>query len=358
LLFIKNKLDKMIKIGDIDIGLDSPPFIIAVMSGNHNQSLERALNIVEAAAKCGAHALKLQTYTADTMTLDINNKEFFIKDSDSLWQGNSLYELYEKAHTPWEWHKPIMERANELGLICFSSPFDETAVDYLEELNVPAYKIASFENTHLPLLKKVASTGKPIIVSTGMATVSEIDELVSTLRNNKSDNFILLKCTSSYPSNPENSNILTIPHMRKLFNCEVGLSDHTLGIGAALSAVSHGATIIEKHFTLDRNDGGVDSEFSLEPNEMGQLVKEAKRAWEALGKISYGPNINEKKSLIFRRSIYISKDIKKGDTLTKNNLSIIRPGLGLPPKYIDIVLGRKVTCDLKKGTPLKWEIII
>ena len=347
----------MIKISDIDIGLEFPPFIIAEMSGNHNQSLDRALKIVKAAAENGAHALKLQTYTADTMTLNIKDREFFINDKNSLWEGNSLYELYEKAYTPWEWHKPIFDLANDLGIICFSTPFDETAVDFLENLNVPAYKIASFENIHIPLLKKVAKTKKPIIISTGMASISEIDEIVGTLRSNGCENFILLKCTSSYPSNPENSNILTIPHMRQLFNCEVGLSDHTLGIGASVAAVSQGATIIEKHFTLDRNDGGVDSAFSLEPNELNNLVLESKRAWQSLGKVTYGPSNIEKKSLIFRRSLYISKDISKGDILTKENLRIIRPGLGLLPKYYEIILGRKVNCDLNKGTPVTWSII-
>ena len=233
------------QIDNITIGVKNKPFIIAEMSGNHNQSLERALEIVEAAAKSGAHALKLQTYTADTLTLDVKEGEFFIDDKDSLWEGKSLYELYQEAYTPWEWHKPIMDRANELGILCFSTPFDETAVDFLEELNVPTYKIASFENTHLPLIKKVAATGKPMIISTGMASVAELDETVRTVREAGCKQFVLLKCTSTYPASPENSNVLTIPHMRKLFDCEVGLSDHTMGVGAAVAAVAHGATVIE-----------------------------------------------------------------------------------------------------------------
>jgi len=346
------------KISDKNIGLDSAPFIIAEMSGNHNQSLERALEIVDAAAKAGAHALKLQTYTADTITLDVKDGEFFIDDENSLWKGKSLYELYGEAHTPWEWHEPIMKRANELGMLCFSTPFDDTAVDYLEDLNVPAYKIASFENTHLPLIKKVASTGKPMIISTGMASVSEMDEMVQTIRDAGCEQFILLKCTSTYPATPENSNVLTIPHMRKLFNCEVGLSDHTMGIGSSVAAVAHGATVIEKHFTLNRADGGVDAAFSMEPEEMKHLVIETERAWQSLGKVTYGPTKAEKRSLTFRRSLYIGEDMKKGDVLTEKNLRIVRPGLGLPPKYFYVLLGRTVSRDIKKGTAVSWEMVV
>ena len=345
------------KIDNIQIGINYKPFIIAEMSGNHNQSLDRALEIVEAAAETGAHALKLQTYTADTITLDVKDGEFFIEDKDSLWKGKSLYELYKEAYTPWEWHKPIMKRANELGMLCFSSPFDETAVDFLEDLNVPAYKIASFENIHLPLIKKVASTGKPMIISTGMATIAELDETVRTIRKTGCQQFVLLKCTSTYPATPENSNVLTIPHMRKLFNCEVGLSDHTMGVGASVAAVAHGATVIEKHFTLDRADGGVDSSFSLEPEEMKQLVVETERAWKSLGQVTYGPTETEKGSLTFRRSLYIAKDMMAGDILTKENLRIVRPGLGLPPKYYTILLGRKINQDVKKGKAVSWDLI-
>tara|TARA_B110000438_G_C15811744_1_gene649970 strand:+ start:898 stop:1944 length:1047 start_codon:yes stop_codon:yes gene_type:complete len=348
----------MINLAGKKIGLEYKPFIIAEMSGNHNQSLERALEIVGAAAESGAHAMKLQTYTADTLTLDVSDGDFFIEDKSSLWKGKSLYELYQEAFTPWEWHEPIMKHANELGMVCFSTPFDDTAVDYLEDLNVPAYKIASFENTHLPLIKKVASTGKPMIISTGMASVAEMDEMVQAIRDAGCEQFILLKCTSTYPSTPENSNVLTIPHMRELFNCEVGLSDHTMGIGSSIAAVSHGATVIEKHFTLRRADGGVDSTFSLEPEEMKSLVIEAERAWQSLGQITYGQIDSEKSSSIFRRSIYIAEDIKKGECLNKNNLRIVRPGMGLPPKYYDILLGRKVKRDVTKGTAVNWDMIL
>ena len=346
-----------ISVADKKIGPNHSPFIIAEMSGNHNQSLDRALAIVEAAAKAGAHAVKLQTYTADTMTLDIAEKEFFINDPDSLWKGKSLYDLYKEAYTPWEWHKPIFDRCRELGLIYLSTPFDETAVDFLEELNVPCYKIASFENTDIPLIRKVAATGKPMIISTGMATIAELDETVRTAREAGCRNLILLKCTSSYPATPENTNILTIPHMAKLFNCQVGLSDHTMGIGAAVASVAFGATMIEKHFTLSRADGGVDSAFSMEPDEIRALVAETKRAWQALGKVNYGPTEKEKKSLIFRRSLYIVQDMKKGDILTKENLRAIRPGMGLPPKYYDMLLGKRVKKDVKIGTPLQWDLI-
>ncbi|MFM6204629.1 pseudaminic acid synthase, partial [Planktothrix sp.] len=312
------------------IGGDRPPFIIAEMSGNHNQSLERALEIVEAAAKTGAHGLKLQTYTADTMTLDIKEGEFFINDPNSLWYGHSLYELYQQAHTPWEWHEPILKRCQELGIIGFSTPFDATAVDFLESLDVPCYKIASFENTDLPLIRKVASTGKPMIISTGMATVAELDETVRTAREAGCQDIILLKCTSTYPATPANTNLLTIPHLRELFNVQVGLSDHTMGIGAAVASVALGATVIEKHFTLRRADGGVDSAFSMEPAEMAQLVIESERAWQALGQVYYGQTKAEKSSLAYRRSLYVVKDLKVGDVLTPENLKTIRPGLGLP----------------------------
>lgn len=347
----------MFEISGKKIGLNHRPFIIAEMSGNHNQSLDRALEIIEAAAKSGAHALKLQTYTADTLTLDVSEGEFFIENKDSLWKGKSLYELYQEAYTPWEWHADIIKRASELGIICFSTPFDSTAVDFLEELNMPAYKIASFENNHLPLIKKVAKTGKPIIVSTGMASLSELYEVVATLQDVGCSQFALLKCTSTYPASPENSNILTIPHMRDMFKCEIGLSDHTMGVGAAVAAVAHGATIIEKHFTINREDGGVDSAFSLEPEEMKMLVAETERSWQSLGKVNYGTTEVEKSSLSFRRSLYIAKDLNKGDVLTSKNLRIVRPGFGLPPKYYDILLGRKVNKDIKKGTALSWDFI-
>ena len=346
-----------IKLANREIGRCYQPFIIAEMSGNHNQSLGRALEIVEAAAISGVHALKLQTYTADTITLDVKEGEFFIDDKDNLWKGQSLYELYQKAYTPWNWHEPIMKRANELGMICFSTPFDETAVEFLEDLDIPAYKIASAEIIHLPLLKKVAATGKPMIISTGMASATEIDEAVRTVRKAGCEQIVLLKCTSTYPALPENSNVLTIPHMQKLFDCEVGLSDHTIGIAAAIAAVAHGATVIEKHFTLRRADGGIDSAFSIEPEEMKQLATETERAWQSLGSVIYGPTEAEKPSMKFRRSLYIVQDMKIGDILTTENLRCIRPGMGLPPKYYEMLLGRKVRCNVSKGTATSWELL-
>jgi N-acetylneuraminate synthase len=345
------------KIADRLIGRNWPPFIIAEMSGNHNQSLERGLEIVEAAARSGAHGLKIQTYTPDTMTIDLDEREFHISDPDSPWVGTSLYKLYGEAYTPWEWHKPIFDRARELGIIPFSTPFDDTAVDFLESLDVPCYKIASFENTDFPLIRRVAATGKPLIISTGMATVAELDETVRTARGAGCKDLILLKCTSTYPARAQNTNILTIPHMRELFGCEVGLSDHTMGVGVSVASVALGATLIEKHFTLNRADGGVDSGFSLEPAEMTQLVVETERAWQALGQVSYGPTADEKKSLQFRRSLYVVRDLKAGDELTRENLRVIRPGLGLPSKYMELVLGKTVKHDVKRGTPLDWRLL-
>lgn len=345
------------QIGNCIIGQDRPPFVIAEMSGNHNQSLDRALAIVDAAAKAGAHALKIQTYTADTMTLNISEGEFFISDSNSLWQGKSLYALYQEAYTPWEWHQPIFDRCRELGMIGFSTPFDETAVDFLETLNVPCYKIASFENTDLPLLRKVAATGKPMIVSTGMASVAELDETVRTVREAGCKDLVLLKCTSTYPASPANTNIMTIPHLKDLFQCEVGLSDHTMGVGVAVASVALGAAVIEKHFTLSRADGGVDSAFSLEPEELEALVVETERAWQALGKVTYGPTEAEKNSLAFRRSIYIAHDVMEGDVLTRENLRCIRPGLGLAPKHYESLLGQRVRQAAKAGTPMRWELL-
>jgi pseudaminic acid synthase len=350
-------MTKYLKIADRFIGRNLQPFIIAEMSGNHNQSLERALEIVEAVAKTGAHALKIQTYTPDTMTLDLNEHEFHISDPNSLWAGKSLYKLYGEAYTPWEWHKPIFERARELGIIAFSTPFDDTAVNLLESLEVPCYKIASFENTDLPLIRRVAATGKPIIISTGMASIAELDDTVGAAREAGCKDLILLKCTSTYPATADNTNILTIPHMRELFDCEVGLSDHTLGVGVSVASVALGATVIEKHFTLNRADGGVDSSFSMEPAEMTQLVIETERAKQALGRVSYGCTEAEKKSRLFRRTLYVVQDLKVGDLLTKNNVRSIRPGLGLPTKYLEVVLGKKVRFDVKRGTSLNWNLI-
>lgn len=346
-----------IRIGNKSIGANHPPFIIAEMSGNHNQSLDRALAIVEAAGKAGAHALKLQTYTADTMTLDIDEGEFHISDANSLWKGTSLHKLYAQAHTPWEWHIPIFERAKSLGMLVFSTPFDETAVDFLETLDVPCYKIASFENTDLPLIEKVAKTGKPLIISTGMASIAELDETVRTARAAGCSQLILLKCTSTYPATPENTNIKTIPHLRELFNVEVGLSDHTMGIGVSVASVALGATVIEKHFTLSRADGGVDSTFSIEPNELQSLVIETERAWQALGAITYGAaSAQEEKSKVYRRSLYIARDMKAGETLDHESIRAIRPGLGLPPKFKGTIIGKTIRKDTSRGTPVSWDL--
>lgn len=352
-----SRLPMNINLGGRMVGADHAPFVIAEMSGNHNQSLERAMAIVEAAAAAGAHALKLQTYTADTMTLDLSEGEFFISDPKSLWKGNSLHKLYQQAYTPWEWHRPLFDRARELGMVIFSTPFDETAVDFLESLDVPCYKIASFENTDLPLIRKVAATGKPMIVSTGMASVAELDETVRTARESGCKEMVLLKCTSTYPATPANTNILTIPHMRELFQCQVGLSDHTMGVGVSVGSVALGATVIEKHFTLARADGGVDSTFSLEPDELRALVVESERAWQALGRVSYGPTENEKPSMIFRRSLYVTQDMRAGEVFTKENLRAIRPGFGLPPKHLDLLLGKSVGVDVKRGTPASWDLL-
>lgn len=344
-----------INIGGTLIGAGHPPFIVAEFSGNHNQSLERALEMVEAAAASGVHAIKLQTYTADTLTIDSEGGAFFINDSKTPWRGMSLYELYQRAYTPWEWHAPIMNKCKELGLIAFSTAFDEKAVEFLEELGVPAYKIASFENNHISLIKKAASTGKPLIISTGLSTVSEIDEAVRTARRAGCNQIVLLKCTSSYPASPLDTNLATIPHLKELFECEAGLSDHTLGIGVSVASVALGAVLIEKHFTLSRNSGGVDSVFSLEPYEMKLLTAEAYKAWQALGSIRYEPTDDEKASLRFRRSIYAVNDIEKGQMLSIDNIRVIRPGDGLEPRYYELLLGRKAAVPIKKGMPLKWE---
>ena len=345
------------RFGEWAVGAGSAPLVIAEMSGNHNQSLERALEIVDAAAQSGAHALKIQTYTAETMTIDIHEREFFISDEKSLWKGQSLFNLYKEAYTPWEWHEAIFDRAKNHKMLAFSTPFDKTAVDFLENLNVPCYKIASFENTDLPLIKYVAATGKPMIISTGMATFAELDETVEAAKSASCKDLVLLKCTSTYPSTPDDSNILTIPEMRKRYGCEIGLSDHTMGIGVAVAAVALGATVIEKHFTLQRSDGGVDSAFSMEPQEMAQLVIETERAWQAMGKVHDGPTEKETASLVFRRSLYVVEDMKVGDTFTAKNLRAIRPGYGLAPKFYDHTIGKTVKRDVARGTPLSHDLI-
>jgi N-acetylneuraminate synthase len=331
--------------------------IVAELSGNHNGSLERALQIVDVIAASGAQALKLQTYTADTMTLDLSEREFFISDPKSLWRGTSLYDLYAKAHTPWEWHEPLFRRGRELGLAVFSTPFDDTAVDFLESLDAPAYKIASFENVDLPLIRRVARTGKPVIISTGMATLAEIHEAVSAAREAGCRELALLKCTSSYPASATASNLRTIPELRSLFGCDVGLSDHTLGIGAAVAAVALGATMIEKHVTLSRAEGGVDAAFSVEPHELRSMVDETRTAWEALGGVRTGPTDEERPSLVFRRSLYVCEDLEAGAVLTARNLRAIRPGNGLPPKYLERLLGKRVNRAVKRGTAMSWDLL-
>jgi pseudaminic acid synthase len=344
-----------IKIGHITIGNNQKPFVIAEMSGNHNQSLDRALQLVDAAAASGAHALKLQTYTADTITM---KGAYTINDPNSLWNGKELHDLYKEAYTPWEWHKAIFDRAKEKGMIAFSSPFDETAVDFLETLNVPIYKIASFENTHHPLLIKVAKTGKPVIMSTGVSSAEDIEESVNVLKNAGCKDLILLKCTSTYPATPENTNLNTIPHLAKLHNCLVGLSDHTMGIGVSVAAVALGARVIEKHFTLRRADGGVDSAFSLEPEELKTLVIETERAFLALGNVQIGVQAIEAKSVFFKRSIYVAEDIQEGEVFSKKNLKVIRPGDGLHTRYYFELLGKKAKKGYKKGSPLTNEALL
>ena len=339
------------------IGRGERPYVVAEMSGNHNHSLERAFAIVEAAARAGASAIKLQTYTADTMTLDVDRGAFRIEDPNSLWAGHTLYKLYEQAYTPWEWHKPIFERARALGITAFSSPFDATAVDFLESLDAPAYKIASFENTDLPLIRRAAKTGKPVIISTGMATIEEIEEAVTAAREAGCRDLVLLKCTSAYPSEPESANLATIATLRERFGVEAGLSDHTMGVGVAVAAVALGATFIEKHFTLRRADGGVDSAFSMEPEELQRLVEECGRAARAVGAIAFGASEQERQSLLHRRSLYVVRDMEPGEAFSADNHRAIRPGDGLPPKHFDALIGRKVLRRVAKGTPASWDLV-
>ncbi|MDU0355720.1 pseudaminic acid synthase [Paraglaciecola aquimarina] len=346
-----------IRIGNRLIGPSHPPFIIAELSGNHQQNVELAMQMVEAAAKAGAHAIKLQTFTADSMTLDVDNDHFVIQEKDSLWSGESLHALYQKAATPYDWHKPLFEFARSLGLLAFSSPFDEQAVDFLDDLAAPCFKIASFELTDLPLIQKAASKNKPLIMSTGMASLSEIEEAVNTAKEAGCQDIILLKCTSTYPADPTNTNLATIANMRQAFNCQVGLSDHTGGVGVSVAAVALGATVIEKHFVLDRSAGGVDAAFSLEPDELSRLVIETKRAYQALGQVTYAGTQAEEKSKQYRRSIYISQDVAQGEVLTTDNMRIVRPAFGLAPKYWQTVQGKVAKQALRKGTALHWSMI-
>jgi len=345
------------KLGHRSIGSSEPPFIVAEMSGNHNQSLERALAIVDAAGRAGAHGFKIQTYTPDTMTLDLKTEGFVIDDPESIWYQRSLYSLYSEAMLPWGWHKPIFDRAKRWGMVAFSTPFDETAVDFLETLDVPCYKVASFEAMDWPLIRYIAQTGKPIIMSTGMMTLQEIMESCFEVKRSGCKDLVLLKCTSAYPADAQEANLSTIPYMRTLLDCEVGLSDHTYGIGVAVAGVALGASVVEKHFTLSRDDGGLDASFSIEPDEMGQLVRETYRAWNAVGTIKFGPTKREEASFMFRRSLYVCEDLKAGQVLTRQNLRSIRPGYGLEPKYLDDVLGKPVKEAVKRGTPMSWELV-
>ncbi|MES1943239.1 pseudaminic acid synthase [Salinisphaera sp. PC39] len=346
-----------IEIAGRRIGPDRPPFIVAELSGNHDGSLERALRIVDAIAEAGADAVKLQTYTADMLTIDSRREDFLIRDSGTPWEGRNLYELYEQAHTPMDWHAALFERAREHGLICFSSPFEPEAVDFLEGLDCPAYKIASFENNHLELIRHAAATGKPVLISSGLSDVATLDEAVAAVHAAGGDSPLLFKCTSSYPGDPRDSHLRTVPHMRDLFGCQVGLSDHTPGIGVPVAAVAHGAVAIEKHVTLDRAAGGVDAAFSLEPAELAALVTETRRAWEAGGGVRYEPTDAEAGARRFKRSLYVVRDLRRGDTLTRENLRVIRPGYGLAPRHLDAVLGMSVNADIERGTPLSWDLL-
>lgn len=347
-----------VEIGKYKIGREHAPLIVAEISANHNGSLENAIAIVDKAHVAGVHAIKLQTYTADTMTLDVNIPPFLIDNPSSLWYGKSLYKLYQEAYTPWEWHKPIFDHCKKLGLIAFSTPFDRTSFDFLESLNVPCYKTASSEILDHELIHDMAKTKKPLIISTGAATLLEIEEAVKVAKEAGCKDMILLKCTLSYPAKPESMNLVTIPHLEEAFSLPVGISDHSLGIGAAIASISHGACYIEKHMTLSREEGGVDSAFSLEPHEMAMLVEESKRAWLSQGTIHYGPLDSESASYVHRRSLFFVKDIKQGETITREHLRAIRPAAGMHPKHIKDLIGKKAACDVKRATPASWDLIL
>jgi len=344
-----------ITISGTDIGLKYPPFIIAEVSGNHNQNFDNAIKIIKAAKEAGADAVKLQTYTPDTITIDCNNEHFRIKGT--IWEGKNLYELYGEAYTPWEWQPKLKKVANDLGMDLFSTPFDHTAVDFLEKMDVPVYKVASFELVDIPLLRKIAQTGKPIIMSTGMATLAEIDEAVSAIREAGGNQLALLKCTSAYPAPTDEMNLRTIVHLAEAFDVPTGLSDHTMGISVPVAAVTLGACIIEKHLTLSRKDPGPDSAFSLEPSEFKEMVNAVRVAEQALGKVHYGVSEREKESRVFRRSLFVVKDVKESEEFTEKNVRSIRPGYGLKPRYLKDVLGKRATRSVKRGTPVTWEII-
>jgi pseudaminic acid synthase len=348
---------RTVRIGDREVGPGAAPFVIAEMSGNHDGDLDQALAIVRAAAEAGADAVKLQTYTADTITLDADTPEFRLSPTHELWADRRLHDLYEKAHTPWDWHQPIFDLAAELGLLAFSSPFDPTAVAFLEDLDVPCYKIASSEIVDLPLIRRVAATGKPLIISTGMASVGEIDAAVSAARCVGNDQIVVLSCTASYPTDPCDSNLRGIPVLADTFGTLVGLSDHTLGIGAAVAAVALGACVIEKHVTLSREGGGVDSAFSLEPDELAALVRESRTAWQALGTARIGARDSEAEGLRFRRSLFVTQDVRAGDVVSPANVRSVRPAGGLAPDLYDVVAGRLFRSDAVKGTPLRWDLL-
>ncbi len=350
-------MNKEIHIGDLVIGNDHPPLVIAELSGNHNQSIDTAIEMIRVAAESGVQGIKLQTYRPDTMTVNSADPAFVIKDQASPWNGQNLYALYQQAYTPWEWHALLFEEAHRHGLIAFSTPFDISAVDFLETLNVPAYKIASFENTDLRLIRRVAATGKPVIISTGMATKSEINRAVSACREAGGKDLILLKCTSTYPAAPQNSHLRTIADMQQKFQCPVGLSDHTQGTGVAVAAVALGACLVEKHFVLDRASGGVDSVFSLEPAEMRLMVDGVQAAWKALGKVYYGPTEDEKASLKYRRGLYAARDLNQGEILDADDIASLRPRIAIGVDEIDSVLGKRVSQHVTKGTALSWDMI-
>lgn len=347
--------EKAIAIAGRNIGPGYPPYVIAELSGNHNGDIERAFRIMEAAKEAGADAVKLQTYTADTITIDHDGPGFRIEGG--LWDGRTLYELYSEAHTPWEWHEALFAKGTELGITVFSSPFDTTAVDLLQSLGAPAYKIASFEAVDLPLIEYAAAKGKPLIISTGMADLEEIGDAVAAARRGGAGGTILLHCISGYPTPPEDANLRTIPNLAQRFDAVIGLSDHTLGTEVAVASVALGACVIEKHVTLCRADGGPDAAFSLEPAELATLVRACHTAWAALGRISYERAPSEKGNLMFRRSLYVVRDMAEGESFTRENVRSIRPGFGLAPRHLNDVLGRPAASALKRGTPLKWDLV-
>ncbi|MRG71011.1 pseudaminic acid synthase [Alphaproteobacteria bacterium HT1-32] len=338
------------------VGPGAPPYIVAEMSGNHNGDLGRALEIIRVIGETGADAVKIQTYTADTITIDHDSPEFRI-ETGGLWDGRSLYDLYDEAHTPWDWHQAMFDCARDAGLAIFSAPFDHSAVDFLEDLNCPAYKIASFEIVDLPLIAKTAATGKPLIISTGMAVMEEIREAVAVARKAGATDIAVLHCVSGYPTPASESNLATIPHLAAELGVQIGLSDHTLGTAVPVAAVALGATIIEKHVTLRRSDGGPDSAFSLEPDELARMVEDCRTASLALGKAGYHRKPSEEKNTVFRRSVYVVSDIRAGETIQPHHIRSIRPGYGIPPKHIEEILGRTAATDLKRGTALKWDMI-